>query len=240
MQQTSALYKSIVAGEHWFEQKVVINEIEYDETKVFSIRISKPGVSEESVSIGGALAKTLELNIVDEGQTIPRMAEIQVYTRVNSITDGVSAPLTSEWLSKGVYYIDTRSHTDNRTIQITAYDAMLKTEQDYPSTEHAWPYADIDVVEEIATDIGVTVDPRTEQIMTAQIMVDLPTSYTEREVLENLACAYAGNFIITDDNTLLLVPLYGNEPDNITGYYLADTDGETALTFGDEGWFILV
>lgn len=165
------------------------------------------------------------------------MAQIKVYIRAVNDTQ------QSEWIQSGTYYIDTRKTNETvgslGTMQISAYDAMMKAEADYPNTSHAWPYADISVVNEIAQTIGVTVDPRTTALLTARYMIDLPIGYTMRETLGNIAAAYGGNFVITQDNALLFVPLYGSDPD-INGNYLADDTGTYALTFGNEGWFVLV
>lgn len=147
----------------------------------------------------------------------------------------------SEWLPHGVYYVDTREeseHGTEKTLVIHGYDAMLMFEQDYPNTNHAWPYTDIDVIDEMCQTVDVDVDPRTYQYLTAGLEVQLPTGYSMREILEQIAGAYCGNFIMSAEGKLLFVPLYGFEPD-VNGNYLADQSGN-ALVFGEEDWFILV
>lgn len=157
------------------------------------------------------------------------------YIVINNSSD------VSEWLLQGIYYIDTRktAGTYVETVQITAYDAMMKAEQDYPSTSHAWSYLDTSVVAEIAATMGVSVDSRVGGYLTAGYMIELPTNYTMREVLENIAACYCGNFVITSEGKLMFVPLYGLDPPEI-GNYLADSNGTTALTFGNEGWYVIV
>ncbi len=153
-----------------------------------------------------------------------------------------SAEGHSEWLKQGVYFIDTREVTHNDDgldiLTIHGYDAMLKAENDYPSTDHNWPYKDILVVNEIAQEIGVEVDSRVAEYLTAGYMINLPTGYSMRETLEQIAAAYAGNFCIAPDGKLVFVPLYGYGEDFIANY-LAD-EGGNALVFGNEGWCILV
>lgn len=236
---TSVLYKQIVSAEpHWFETKISITGNTLTEAQIMSVSSERIGMSESAPSIGGVFSATLRLTIENPAFTIPKRAEIVVYYRAKN------AAQTSEWLQFGVYYVDTQerntSYNSVDSIDITAFDVMLKTEKMYPNTNHAWPYLDINVVSEIAADIGCSVDSRTVALMTANYMVNLPVDYTEREVLSQIATAYCGNFVITPSNTLLLVPLYGNDDSNIVGNYLADDDGTTALLFGDEGWFILV
>lgn len=147
----------------------------------------------------------------------------------------------SEWLQQGVYFIDTREVTHNddglNILTIHGYDSMLKTEDDYPSTNHVWPYLDISVVNEIAQTIGVSVDSRVAKYLTANYMINLPTGYSMREVLEQIASAYAGNFCISHEGKLVFVPLYGYTEDFV-GDYLAD-ESDNALVFGNEGWYIL-
>lgn len=240
MQTTSALYKQIVATDgHWFETKISLAGNELPERQIISLEREGQAMTQAKPSVGGALAGSLALTIVAPSFTIPRMAEIDVYIRAR--TDS----LTSEWLPAGVYFIDTRAHDQTAygvgLLRITAYDAMLKGEQDYPNTTHSWPYQDRLVVAEIAAALGVSVDSRTNGFLTAGFLIDLPIGYTVRETLEHIAAAYGGNFIITAENKLLFVPLYGLDPEeNIVGSYLAVEGGTDALTFGNEGWYILV
>ena len=84
----------------------------------------------------------------------------------------------------------------------------------------------------------MTVDSRTYGFLTAGYEIALPVGYTMRETLAHIAGAYGGNFIITSENKLLFVPLYGLDPD-VTGSYLADENGN-ALVLGSEEWYILV
>lgn len=153
-------------------------------------------------------------------------------------------PETSEWLQMGVFYIDTRETTHNYDsvdrLTIHGYDKMLFAEADYPSTNHAWPYKDSYVVQEIAATMNVAIDPRTLAYITGGFMIQLPTDYTMRETLGHIACAYAGNFVISAEGKLLFLPLMGlDQEENTVGSYLADENGD-ALLLGNEGWYILV
>lgn len=236
MQTHPTNYDTIIAGEHWFETQVTIDGNAVGETSIMSINRSRPGMPENKPSVGGALSATLNLTILKPSFSIPKLATIVVKVRARNSSQ------TSGWLNQGTFYVDTRKHNESAgslgTIQITAYDSMAKAEADYPSVNHSWPYLDKSVVAEIATAIGVTVDSRTNSFLTSGYMIDLPLGYTMRETLEHIAAAYGGNFVITADNKLLFVPLYGFEP-RVIGNYLADTNGD-ALVFGNEGWCILV
>lgn len=158
--------------------------------------------------------------------------------------NGTTVHLTSEWLQMGVYYIDTRqtTHNDDGVDKLTihGYDAMLFGEADYPSTIHAWPATDISVVQEIAQTMGVTLDPRTLDYLTAGYEIQLPTAFSMRETLGHIAGAYGGNFAMSQEGKLLFLPLMGlSMEDDTVGSYLAD-ESDNALLFGNEGWYILV
>lgn len=241
MQTTSALYKQLIALDpHWFEAKLVIDTVgTFSESQLFSIR-TEHQMFQGLPEIGKAIASEIGIKMLMPEDAIPTMAVLRPYVRVCAYVSGVETQ--SEWLPQGVFFVDTREVTHNNNgldvLMLHGYDAMLKAEQDYPNTNHAWPYLDTAVVAEIATTIGVSVDSRVAGYLTSGYMVNLPTGYSMREVLENIAAAYAGSFVMTPDGKLTFVPIYGNDPD-ITGNYLADEDGN-ALVLGNEGWCILV
>lgn len=236
MQSTSALYKEIVAGDHWFETRLKINGNNYDEGKIISLSRRRKAFPKNSPSVGSAISAVLEMSIIKPSFTIPARAQIDVEIRA------LNGSQTSEWVPQGSYFIDTRKERSTRSgekiLEISAYDAMIKAEADYPDTEHDWPYCDKLVAAEIAQAMGVTVDSRTNSFLTAGDMIQLPVEYTMRETLEQIAASYGGNFVITNDNKLLFVPLYGLGYSEV-GNFLADENGN-ALTFGNEGWFIFV
>ena len=61
-------------------------------------------------------------------------------------------------------------------------------------------------------------------------MFPLPVGYSSREMLGFIAGAYGGNFIISDENQLLLIKL-GDLPAETN--YLIDAAGD-AITFGGD------
>lgn len=238
MQSTSALYKSIIAGEHYFETKISIAGNEIDDF-VIAPASDKPGMTGSTPTVGGAVCATFQVTIINPAFEIPERGEIKVYVRARNATQ------VSEWLPSGTYYIDTRpegvADSGIDTLTINAFDSMIKTEADYPDTDHDWPYLDKLVVAEIAQTIGVSVDSRTYGNMTVDYMVNPPTGEVMREVLEHIAAANCGNFVITAENKLLLVPLIGLDPEqNLVGRYLKSETTAEAITFGNEGWYILV
>lgn len=229
MYSVSALYNTIIAkDEHWFQTKVEINGVAYGEDSLMSVRAAYRVFGDEQPVVGGCLSAELEVKMLTPDVLIPRMAEVKPYIRVTDGTD------TSEWVPQGVFYIDTReeSHNDNglSTIKLHCYDAMLRSEVDYPSTEHEWPVTDWDVVQEIATAMGVDIDSRTHPLMTAEYSIGLPAGYSMREVLGNIAAMYAGNWVMNFDGELRLVTLT-ELPDETN--YLVDSLYD-AITFGGD------
>lgn len=122
----------------------------------------------------------------------------------------------SEWIPKGVYFIDTRELQDG-FVSIHGYDAMLKAEQPFPSNTLGWPAADTDVVSLIAETMGVDIDERT--VMTQGFPIQLPEQYvtddgsemgdvfTMRDTLAGIAGLYGGAWIMNDYGKLqLLLP----------------------------------
>ena len=142
--------------------------------------------------------------------------------------------LESEWLAQGVYFIDTRDVTQNNNgldiLTLHGFDAMLKTEQMYSSNSAVGDDLDIAYVRAIASAIGVSVDPRTWEIMQTGYMIPFPLGYTMREILGYIASSYVGCFIISDTGQLRLVAF-----ENIVAEtrYLIDSAGD-AITFGGD------
>ena len=135
MNYTSSLYKSIFSGIHRFEVKVNIAGTDYGMSVLTSVGSNRSVFGSGSPHLGLAPAGELALSLYLDSGAVPRMAEIRPYFRVANDTR------TSEWISKGVYFVDTReADTTTGLLTLRAYDSMLKAEQPYPSVEHSWPY----------------------------------------------------------------------------------------------------
>ena len=218
----------VESSDHYFETKVQINGVEYSQDDdLFDVSSEYTSLGEDQPSVGACLSADLTVSLLLPEEVIPRMAEVRPYVRASNGTT------TSEWMPQGVFFIDTRQRTDEDDdldiLTIHCYDAMLKTEADYPSTSHAWPYSDIDVVQEIAASIGnVGVDQRTVALMTHDYQIPLPAGYTMREVLSRIGAMYGGNWICNYDGQLLLVPI-NSYPEEVS--YLVTESGRP-ITFG--------
>lgn len=218
MQATSQTYKNLLAAGAPKEVQAIIAGTTYTQAKIMSASVSA-AVESEAATVGNTVAKTLNLVLRNPGE-IPRMAQIQMQYRLN---DGTTQ---SEWIPKGTFFIDTRDE-GNGVLSIVAYDAMLKADQPYATSgeQGGWPRVDINVAQTIASRIGTTFDSRNVQIMTARYSVPFPGygdgAYSMREVLGYIGAMYAGNWIVTDQNTLRLIQL-GDIPTK-TDYLVTET-----------------
>lgn len=253
MQETSNLYKEIISGEHWKECRLVIGEkgkliTELNETILFGgTRIlvgssgADAGYAEDIIvsmqtytsmfsganpGVGECVAGEISATILKPKGEITRMSRVVPYVRVSN------GEKHSEWIQKGVFYIDQRSSSgeDNELLEIHGYDAMLFSEADYPSSDDEWPRKDIDVLRDIAKEMDVTIDSRTVEIMQNGYMVQYPAEYSQREVLGFLAAMYAGSFVMSDTGELRLIQMNGIPHETS---FLTDHAGYV-LTFGGE------
>ena len=224
MQTVSATYTSIISGAHRAEWKVTINGVDYDETVLRSIEINRSVFGDTPV-LGSCISAEIDLSLIKPTVDIPRMASIEPYIR---ITNGT---LTSEWLPKGKFFIDTREFTKNDGIEVMTihgFDAMLMTEQIAPIT--GYPKSDIQAVQQIATAVGLTLDSTVSTMMDKGYTVAIPTQYSCREVLGYIAAMYAGCFIIDDFGKLRLVTVNGMPAET---NYLINNAGYV-ITFGGD------
>lgn len=230
MQQTSALYKRLLSSDnHWFETQVVIEGAgTFGETDLFSVFTSYQ-MFHGSPTIGSAVAGEIQIKMVyPQSASIPTMARLMPQVRVRNATQ------QSEWIAQGVYFVDTRERTVTDTgesvLELHGYDAMLKAEQPFQSNTITGDSTDVQMVNEIASIMGIEVDERTYDIMTAAYTIPLPTGYSCREVLGYIASMYVGAFIITDEGKLRLVSILELPPET---NYLINEAGD-AITFGGD------
>ena len=224
-----------------------------------SAPVIERGMFPQSLSIGNCVSASLRLSIRSENDIAPS-SSISIKNRIVS----ESEDLTSEYLPAGTFWVSRRSYdVVNNLITLTCYDAMLKTNASYPIGNVAdWPKTQSAVVEEIAGLIGVEIDPRTV-IDPAAPDVEKPSGYTIQQVLGFIGAANAGNWVISKDNKLRLIPvegaptvaglgsdyatLYGVMGKLTTGRQLTvsgvtltdDQDQETCYTAGDDSGYMI-
>lgn len=255
MQQTSDLYKELLASDYKTQTRLAIGETGvlitkhgegitfgghriltgisgadggYGESMLISMKTAKNLFSDNCPAVGCCVSAQIDIEMLKPTAEIARQSRVVPYVR---LTDGIR---TSEWIQKGVFYIDTRKKkVDGSRIEkivIQGFDDMLRTEQDYPTSSLSWPARDIDVVREIAEFIDVSVDSRTVDIMTRSYPVQYPGEYSCREVLGYIAAMYGGCFIMSDLGELRLVRLFDIPPET---RYLIGSSGQR-ITFGGD------
>lgn len=177
--------------------------------KVYN-KISAPQISHslatEPLSIGNCNAASLKFTVLTE-EEIPEAAAVTVMARLMDLemTEGTE----TEALQFGEYWVDTCTKSGNY-YTLSCYDAMLKTSQamvDDSDDEADWPKSMAVVVQEIAYRIGVPIDPRTKIKRGLDYLVPYPKGYTMQQVLGWIGACHGGNWIITEDGMLRLVPL---------------------------------
>jgi hypothetical protein len=254
MQETSSLYKRLLADPgHWKEYALVIGESGvlvdefsnritfggttilvattsadsgFQESSIISMSTQKSIFSDSNPTVGNCIAGQISVEMKKPKGDIPRRARLAPYVRITNGTEH------SEWIQKGVYFIDHREYhgEENERMVISGYDHIILTEDEFPGSTHEWPRTDIDVVRDIANEIGTSIDGRTVQIMNKGYKINYPAGYSMREVLENIAAMYAGSFIMSDTGELLLVTMFGIPKET---NYLIDNVG-FAVTFGGD------
>ena len=223
MQTVSALYQQIMSGEHYAERKINIAGTDYGEDTIVSLTTTGGLFADGTLSVGSAVSREINLSLWNVSTTIPRMAKLIPYYRLSNGTQ------TSEWIQKGVYYIDTRS-VDSGLLTIHGYDDMLKAEQIWtPDQSLEFPMPMTQAANIIADIMGVEIDART--VLNSAYTVDYPANdYTLRDVLRYIAAAHGGNWIMSDAGELWLVGLNTLPPET---NYLCDEDGDW-ITFGGD------
>ena len=257
MQEVSALYTQLISStNHWFEVALAIGEsgrlideqrnvllfgntailvdtggveTAFRETTLMSLSTKHSVFNENYPTVGSAVSGEINISMIAPVGGIPKRARLVPYVRVTNGTE------YSEWIQKGVYYVDTRetSHNSNglNILTIHGYDTMLMFEQDYPSDDaNDYPMLDTDMVQLIANSAEVSIDPRTFERMTEGYEFPLPVGYSSREVLGIIAASYGGNFVISDMGQLLLIRL--SDLPRETNYLV--TDFGDILVFGSD------
>ena len=174
----------------------------------------------ETFGAGNAAAASIEVEIKPKAE-VPRMAVMQPFAREIG---------SDSWFPLGMFYLD-YPEADSFTTTLFGYDAMLKGEVIYNpiGDQGTWPKTMVSVANDICTRIlGLQMDSRT--VIPPGYMLQYPNEYTAREILCHIAAACGGNWTITAENKLLLVPLFGSMPEETN--YLVDDFG-MAIKFPD-------
>lgn len=237
MQSTSSTYKQLLAADHEVRYRALIytgtNTYDtYGMGYITSLKTSHQLFDSGNPNVGNAIAGQIDLGLRGFISEPPKLAKIKIQTQL------YSGNTSSEWLTTGVYFIDTREK-DELTGEITihGYDAMMKGEQDiYKDGTYyeTWPKTDIETVQFLAGSdyLDCSVDSRTTELLTRGYSIPFPgygdNAITVRGMLQYIAGINGGNFIISPTGELRFVQLNNLPPEPGV---LTDEDG-ACIIFG--------
>lgn len=159
----------------------------------------------DMLTVGNCVASTLSFTVMTTN-TIPKSAKVVIKCRL------VDGSVYTSWYEFGTFYISKRE-VDDDLVSLECYDAMLKGNQPYGGSSDAmnWPKAMTTVVNTIASRMGVQLDSRTVINSNSNVYkCEYPGDKTLLEVLGYIGACHGGNWIITPENKLRLVPLTGS------------------------------
>jgi len=206
MQTKPANWAALFNASHKTEYKFVINGVDYTGSNISGTpTISKPLL--DKPALGRVCTGSLSLTVLTEGMAaIPKAAQVDAYCRLRAASGGT----VTDWLQQGSYYITSRS--GGSTLKLTCLDGMIKAGTTYrdKSAFIEWPQTMTAVVNEIASIMGVSIDPRTVIITGADYKVSYPNDdMLISEVLGMIAAAHGGNWIMTETGKLRLITFSG-------------------------------
>ena len=193
--------------EHTTQTRVIFgNGDTYDIENIYDAKLDYTVLPNNVPGVGGTNAKQLSVTILPKSE-IGRGEQVQVQMRV-SVRSGLIAQ--SEWIPKGTFFVDTREiSADGLRTTFHCYDAMLKGDADFMQSTHIDPWdqdtTDADVVADIATILGVPVDP--SNVLGGYTIQRPLDGLTVREVLGYIGALNGGNFIVSEQNKLKLIKL---------------------------------
>lgn len=205
MHKTSELYKEIVADKfHKVECKLLIDGVEYGENALVSVETENNLFAEEAPSCGNAVSGTITAKLRTPNTVIRTKAKMELFARVTS------GGLASEWIPKGVYFLDTREkqkakNGEDTIIVLDGFDAMLFGEQDYTPSGN-WPKSDAEVVGDMCWLLGVKCAWHPNK----NFQISKPVGYSVREILGYIAAMYGGSVTINDSGKLQFIGLRKN------------------------------
>lgn len=135
---------------------------------------------------------------------------------------------TGPWKPLGTFYIDERTSRSGKKT-LTCFDSMIKADAQYPYDPEEWDSNMVVAANKMAAVMGVEIDPRT--YINPEYTVDYPDETSMRTAWQYIAAAHGGNWIVTDQDKLLLVPMFSSMPPET--YYLITQTGEPILIGGD-------
>ena len=213
MRQTSALYNQLRSQTGTYYEVQVIRDpdgefVIYGMDKLKSIEIMPALFQGNGPQVGGTNSAQCNIKIVEDTVNWPRAASFEVRVRLTDGTDEEGH--YSEWLSMGVYYTDERTFDKYGNLSIIGFDGMLLLEQSWTDKVEelpsSWPITAHTAAELLEEAVGIVFDERTI-FDNSTPFIGLNTKSTARDVLSLIAAGMGGNWQMTADRKLYLVPL---------------------------------
>lgn len=247
MQTTSTLWDELKYLDGTVAQTVLfINGNQYDP---YTPPVIRRSLFDGTPTLGNCVAATLNVD-VRTPDVFPRSAQVVVKTRLIG-QDGT----TTDWLEKGTFFISSR-RIDFVTgiVSLECFDSMLKATQK-ANVDGEFPKTQVAVVNEIAEAIGVELDERT--VLNSTYTVNRPVDLSMQDVLGFIGACNGGNWLITPENKLRLVPFLDirTEPSmnipavltraelsstaTVTGVRFIHTSGEVYFNGTDDGLVLM-
>lgn len=178
----------------------------YFSDSILSISVNGNLFGGDKPTIGCATARIVQVKMRKPKDAIPRSARLAVYARVKNNTE------MSQWIPKGVFFVDTRNNTisfdGQPIIELNGYDAMIKSEASFELGNAET--SDAGYLTACAHNLGVEIDERTLDYIRGDFSLPKLEDYSIREILGFIAAMHTGNFVISDCGKLLFVPLKGS------------------------------
>jgi len=232
MQSTSPRYQELLASTHRMQTQLYIGNVVYGEGKIMdgSLQTKTSLFQGDIPTVGGAVSGEIYVSLLGVSSAeVAKKAELRPQVR---LVGDSGEP--SEWVAQGVYNVDRRSYNKQTgVLTLHGYDKMLATEQWYTGSVPSGGAVDIDIVNRVCTQVGITLDSETDSFFSASgknYKVTKPRNYTCRELLQAIAGWYGGNWCMTPVGKLRLV-LLNSLPKETN--YLVDNGGN-AITFGGD------
>ena len=172
-----------------------------DDIEEGSLEIHKPVFSADK-PIGNTPCFSMGCCLRKNGREIPRGALLRVEVRLRN------GEQVTDFIPMGTFKVYSRMNYPDGWVKLTCRNKMQIANQAYfegEVDEDIWPKQMSAVLEETAPRVGVTIDPRTVIQTGDDWMVTPPVGTSIRAVWSYIAAAHGGNFIITPEDTLLLV-----------------------------------
>lgn len=222
---TTATFKDLMWQRgSWYEVNVVVetggNPLVYGLDKLKTCKLTQSLFTKKPPTVGGAVSAQCNLTLLEEKENWPRGGAFSV--RIRAWNE--SETRHSEWITLGQFYTDQRIQHGS-TLEVFGLDAMVRTEQSWTDKipqgrfPSEWPITAKAAVDLICEALNIPLDSRTVLDNTVKFVglksviseqeetTALDEGFTARDTLASVASAMGGNFRITNEGKLLLVPL---------------------------------